>query len=115
MVVFDKIRENTSPLDGTSGRTFVDSVNLAINQTLVRSINTSVVALLPVAGILFIGSFLMGAGTLRDISLALFIGMIVGTLSTIFLAGPLYARLRMQEAKVREHDKAVEATAARVE
>ncbi|WP_311476396.1 protein translocase subunit SecF [uncultured Gulosibacter sp.] len=115
VVVFDKIRENTSPLDGTSGRTFVDSVNLAINQTLVRSINTSVVALLPVAGILFIGSFLMGAGTLRDISLALFIGMIVGTLSTIFLAGPLYARLRMQEAKVREHDKAVEATAARVE
>lgn len=115
VVVFDKIRENTSPLDGTSGRTFVNSVNLAINQTLVRSINTSVVALLPVAGILFIGSFLMGAGTLRDISLALFIGMIVGTLSTIFLAGPLYARLRMQEAKVREHDKAVEATAARVE
>lgn len=114
VVVFDKIRENTSPLDGTSDRTFVDSVNLAINQTLVRSINTSVVALLPVAGILFIGSFLMGAGTLRDISLALFIGMIVGALSTIFLAGPLYARLRMGEAKVREHDKAVESAVASV-
>lgn len=115
VVVFDKIRENTAHLDGTSGRTFVDSVNLAINQTLVRSINTSVVALLPVAGILFIGSFLMGAGTLRDISLALFIGMIVGTLSTIFLAGPLYARLRMGEAKIREHDAAVESATVGVE
>ena len=66
-------------------------MNLAVNQTLVRSINTSVVALLPVAAILFIGALLLGAGTLRDISLALFIGIIVGTYSTIFIAAPLYA------------------------
>ena len=108
VVVFDKIRENTEHLD-TSERTFAGAVNLAINQTLVRSINTSVVALLPVAGILFIGSIIMGAGTLRDISLALFIGMIVGALSTIFLAGPLYAQLRMNEPRIREHDGAIEA------
>ena len=74
-------------------------MNLAINQTLVRSVNTSVVAVLPVAAILFIGSLLLGAGTLRDISLALFIGIIVGTYSTIFIAAPFYSHLREGEAK----------------
>jgi preprotein translocase subunit SecF len=96
VVVFDKVRENTSQ---ESIRTFKQSVNLAVNQTLVRSINTSVVALLPVAAILFIGSYVLGAGTLRDISLALFIGIIVGTYSTIFIASPLYAHLRENEKK----------------
>ena len=104
VVVFDKIRENTAEDSGGSRRTFAESVNLAVNQTLVRSINTSVVALLPVAGILFIGAFILGAGTLRDIALALFIGILVGTYSTIFLASPLYATLRMREDGVREQD-----------
>src|SRR5690606_9252286 len=76
VVVFDKIRENTSEDGGGLTRTFAESVNLAVNQTLVRSINTSVVAILPVGSILFIGSVLLGAGTLRDIALALFIGML---------------------------------------
>ncbi|SJM54030.1 protein translocase subunit SecF [Gulosibacter sp. 10] len=107
VVVFDKIRENTANYGGTSARTFGERVNLAINQTLVRSINTSVVALLPVAGILFIGTFMMGAGTLRDISLALFIGILVGALSTVFLAGPLYAQLRMREPTIRETDERI--------
>ncbi|NLT25140.1 MAG: protein translocase subunit SecF, partial [Microbacteriaceae bacterium] len=111
VVVFDKIRENTAGHSGESSRTFPASVNLAINQTLVRSINTSVVALLPVAAILFIGAFIMGAGTLRDISLALFIGMLVGALSTIFLAGPLYAQLRAGEEEIREADEEIEAAA----
>lgn len=97
VVVFDKVRENTSI---ESIRTFKQSVNLAVNQTLVRSINTSIVALLPVAAILFIGSYVLGAGTLRDISLALFIGIIVGTYSTIFLASPMYAHLREKEPKI---------------
>lgn len=101
VVVFDKVRENTTQ---ESHRTFVQSVNLAVNQTLVRSINTSVVALLPVAAILFIGSYVLGAGTLRDISLALFIGIIVGTYSTIFIASPMYAHLRENEPKVKEAD-----------
>ena len=102
VVVFDKIRENTA--EGTS-RTFGESVNLAVNQTLVRSINTSIVALLPVASILFIGAVLLGAGTLRDIALALFIGIFVGTYSTIFIAAPLYAWMRQGETIVRKDDK----------
>ena len=75
VVVFDKIRENTAELGDESRRTFGESVNLAVNQTLVRSINTGVVAALPVAAILFIGAFVLGADTLRDISLALFVGI----------------------------------------
>jgi preprotein translocase subunit SecF len=101
VVVFDKVRENTSRLTADSPRTFAETVNLAVNQTLVRSINTSIVALLPIAGILFIGAALLGAGTLRDISLALFIGIIVGTYSTIFLATPLYTDLRSTEPGIK--------------
>lgn len=107
VVVFDKIRENSADHTPDGPRTFGEIVNLAINQTLVRSINTSVVALLPVAAILFIGAFIMGAGTLRDISLALFFGILVGALSTIFLAGPLYAWLRSGEARIRRIDRRV--------
>ncbi len=97
VVVFDKIRENTSEVGEGSTKTFAELANLAINQTLVRSINTSVVAVLPVGAILFIGSFLLGAGTLRDIALALFIGVLVGTYSSVFIAGPLYVHLRESE------------------
>lgn len=107
VVVFDKVRENTADYDEDSPRTFGELVNLAVNQTLVRSINTSVVALLPVAAILFIGAFLMGAGTLRDISLALFIGILVGAISTIFLAAPLYALLRRGEREIRRTDQEI--------
>ncbi|MEN9343088.1 MAG: hypothetical protein RIR24_675, partial [Actinomycetota bacterium] len=80
---------------------FAERVNLAVNQTLVRSINTTVVAVLPVASILFIGAALLGAGTLRDIALALFIGMIVGTYSTIFIAAPVYSHMRENEPKFK--------------
>ena len=97
VVVFDKIRENTSEVGESSTKTFAELANLAINQTLVRSINTSVVAVLPVGAILFIGSFLLGAGTLRDIALALFIGVLVGTYSSVFIAGPMYVHLRENE------------------
>lgn len=106
VVVFDKIRENTAP-DHLGDRTFAEAVNLGVNQTLVRSINTSVVALLPVASILFIGAFVLGAGTLRDISLALFIGILVGAYSTIFIAAPVYAQLRDGEEGLKKHDDAV--------
>ena len=101
VVVFDKIRENTARLNDGSGRTFSETVNLAVNQTLVRSINTSIVGLLPIASILFIGTTLLGAGTLRDISLALFIGILVGTYSTIFVAAPLYTDLRGTEPAIK--------------
>lgn len=107
VVVFDKIRENTAPAELTERRTFGEAVNLAVNQTLVRSINTSVVALLPVASILFIGAFVLGAGTLRDIALALFIGILVGAYSTIFIAAPTYVLLRKNEAGLIKHDERV--------
>lgn len=112
VVVFDKIRENTTGSSRQSGLTFSGQVNLAVNQTLVRSINTSVVAALPVASILFIGAFVLGAGTLRDISLALLLGIIVGTYSTIFLATPLYAQLREREPAIAKADKKINAAQA---
>lgn len=105
VVVFDKIRENTTGSTREAGLTFAQQVNLAVNQTLVRSINTSVVAALPVAAILFIGAFVLGAGTLRDISLALLIGIFVGTYSTIFLATPMYAQFRQNEPAIKKSDK----------
>ena len=103
VVVFDKIRENTSEDGGSLTRTFGESVNLAVNQTLVRSINTGVVAALPVAAILFIGSAILGAGTLRDIALSLFVGIVIGTYSTIIIAAPLYAHMREGEPAIKKH------------
>lgn len=99
VVVFDKVRENTLDVEFSDTKTFGSQVNLAINQTLVRSVNTSVVAVLPVASILFIGAAILGAGTLRDIALALFIGIIAGTYSSVFIAGPLYVTLRERESR----------------
>ncbi|MEN9970837.1 MAG: hypothetical protein RL146_138 [Actinomycetota bacterium] len=107
VVVFDKIRENTNEVEFSETTTFAEQVNLAINQTLVRSINTSVVGVLPVASILFIGASLLGAGTLRDISLALFVGIIVGTYSTIFIAAPAYSHMREGEAKFAKAEKKI--------
>ncbi|NYD65881.1 protein translocase subunit SecF [Agromyces atrinae] len=107
VVVFDKVRENTAQDGSESRRTFAESVNLAVNQTLVRSINTSVVAALPVAAILVIGSVVLGADTLRDISLALLIGILVGTWSTVFVAAPLYSQMREGEPEIRRHDAKV--------
>ena len=107
MVVFDKVRENTADLQTQTRSTYEERANLAVNQTLVRSINTSVVALLPVASILFVGAFLLGAGTLRDLSLSLFVGIAVGAASSIFLATPLDAALRKREPKIAAHTRAV--------
>lgn len=97
VVVFDKVRENTKNIDRQSRRTYSDAANLALNQTLVRSINTSVVALLPVGAILVIGAGILGAGTLRDLSLALFIGMLAGAYSSITIATPVLAQLKERQ------------------
>lgn len=107
VVVFDKVRENTKGVLDQSRSTYAERANLAVNQTLVRSINTSVVALLPVASILFIGAFVLGAGTLRDIALALFIGIVVGAYSSIYLATPLEVALRERETKIKAHTERV--------
>jgi preprotein translocase subunit SecF len=106
-VVFDKIRENTHADGEHANRTFAESVNLAVNQTLVRSINTTVVAVLPVGAILFIGAFWLGAETLSDISLAIFVGIIVAAYSTLFVAAPLYSLFREGEPALKAHDAKV--------
>ncbi|TPW76345.1 protein translocase subunit SecF [Schumannella soli] len=107
VVVFDKVRENTTEWGPDSTRTFSETINLAANQTLVRSINTGVVAALPVAAILFIGAFVLGADTLRDISLALLVGTIIGTYSTPFIATPLYALFRQGEPELAKAEKRI--------
>ncbi|CAN7283669.1 protein translocase subunit SecF [Microbacterium sp. LjRoot45] len=103
-VVFDKIRENTHEDGEKSGRTFGESVNLAVNQTLIRSINTTVVAALPTGAILFIGALWLGAQTLTDISLSIFVGTIVAAYSTLFVAAPLFSLLRENEADIQARD-----------
>lgn len=112
VIVFDKVRENTANVTSQNRYTYAELANLAVNQTLVRSINTSVIALLPVSAILFVGSLLLGAGTLTDISLALFVGMAIGTYSSIFVATPLEVWLREREPRIKKHTEAVLAARA---
>jgi preprotein translocase subunit SecF len=116
VVVFDKVRENTSEAAATGRMSYSQAANLAVNQTLVRSINTSVVALLPVAAILVVGFTVLGPGTLLDLSLALFVGIAVGTYSSIFIATPILADLREREPamqQLRERAKRYQAGRAR--
>ena len=108
VVVFDKIRENTEDVLERRDTTFAEQINLAVNQTLVRSINTAIVGVLPVGAILFIGAFILGAGTLQDLSLSLFVVILVGMFGTLFVSAPLYASLRLGEAQIREHTAKVE-------
>ena len=107
VVVFDKVRENTRGIAGGSRLTYSGAANLAVNQTLIRSINTSIVALLPVGSILFIGTGVLGAGPLKDLSLALFIGLAVGTYSSIFVATPFLAAMREREPAMKALAKRV--------
>lgn len=99
VVVFDMIKEVTAKLGTTSKKTYTQAANDALNHTLIRSLNTSLVAILPVAAILFIGTTLLGAGTLKDLSLALFVGMLVGTYSSLCVATPLLVTLKEREPK----------------
>ena len=112
VVVFDKVRENTAGLLGGARSTYSQAANLALNQTLVRSINTSVIALLPVAAILFVGGGLLGAGELKDLALVLFVGMLSGTYSSIFIATPVLADLKEREPQYRALAKRVNVRAA---
>ncbi len=107
VVVFDKVRENTRGITGNPNRTYGEAANLAVNQTLMRSINTAVVALLPVGGLLFIGAGLLGAGTLKDLGLVLFVGMLAAVYSSIFFATPVLVDLKEQEPKFKLHKQRV--------
>ncbi len=99
-------REHRRGVRSPAARTYTQAANLAVNQTLVRSINTTIVALLPIAAILVVGFTLLGPGTLLDLSLALFVGIAVGAYSSIFIATPLLVDLRRGETAVKELDKA---------
>ncbi len=107
IVVFDKVRENTEAAMDTKRLTYAGAANLAVNQTLVRSINTSVVALLPVATIVVVGVIFIGPGTLLDLAIALLIGIAVGTFSSIFIATPLLVHLRQGDEEIKALDSAV--------
>lgn len=104
VVVFDKIRDNTGDLS-RQPRTFAQACNLAVNQVVVRSINTTIIGVLPVAALLFTGIFVLGTGPLKDLGLALFVGMIAGAYSSLFLAAPLYVQMRQGEPEIVEHDR----------
>jgi preprotein translocase subunit SecF len=107
VVVFDKVDENTKGLSSGARMTWGEAANLAVNQTLMRSINTSVIALLPVAGLLFVGAGLLGVGTLKDLALVLFVGLAAGTYSSIFLATPIVADLKEREPAQQQLRKRV--------
>jgi preprotein translocase subunit SecF len=122
VVVYDKVAENTRDILAGSRATYSEAANLAVNQTLMRSINTSLIALLPVAGLLFVGVGLLGVGTLKDLALILFVGLASGAYSSLFLATPIvvdlterepaYKQLRKRVAAKRSSDVARAAAAA---
>jgi preprotein translocase subunit SecF len=103
VVVFDKVRENTRGVLTSKTRTYAERANLAVNQTLVRSINTSITALLPVAALLLVGAAVLGTGPLKDLALALFVGMAAGTYSSICIATPLAVQLKDRDPAVKAH------------
>lgn len=112
VVVFDKVRENTRNLK-RSNKTYAELANLAINQTLVRSINTSIVALLPVGAILYVGVATLGSGALKDLALSLFVGMAAGAYSSIFIATPLAVQLKSREKVITDQDARAKARSRR--
>jgi preprotein translocase subunit SecF len=112
VVVFDKVRENTRGITGSNRFTYSDATNLAVNQTVVRSINTTVTALLPVGSILVVGIVVLGTGPLKDLSLALFVGIAVGAYSSIFIAPALLAVLKEREPGMQALNRRITAKRA---
>ncbi|MDZ4267943.1 MAG: protein translocase subunit SecF [Mycobacterium sp.] len=107
VIVFDKVEENTEGFEHTTRRTFAEQANLAVNQTFMRSINTSVISVLPIVALMVIAVWLLGVGTLMDLALVQFVGVIVGTYSSIFFATPLLVSLRERTDVVRKHTRRV--------
>jgi preprotein translocase subunit SecF len=109
VVVYDKVQENTKGLTSLNRRTYPEAANLAVNQTLMRSINTSLIALLPVAGLLIMGVVILGSGTLKDLSLVMLIGMLVGAYSSVFIAVPIAVDLKIRDPLIKQHTMRVNA------
>ncbi|MDN6137214.1 protein translocase subunit SecF [Corynebacterium sp.] len=107
VIVFDKINENTEGITGQRNRTYAEQTNLAINQTVMRSISTSVISALPIIALFVVAVWMMGIGTLRDLALIQLIGVIEGIFSSIFLASPLVVTLANRNKKIKEHNKQV--------
>nr|WP_243633009.1 protein translocase subunit SecF [Mycobacterium uberis] len=107
VIVFDKVEENTHGFQHTTRRTFAEHANLAINQTFMRSINTSLISVLPVMALMVVAVWLLGVGTLKDLALVQLVGIIVGTYSSIFFATPLLVTLRERTELVRTHTRRV--------
>jgi preprotein translocase subunit SecF len=102
VVVFDKVRENVRGLTASTTKTYSEAANLAVNQVLVRSINTTIIGVLPVAALLIAGAVILGEGPLKDLALALFVGMVSGAYSSIFIATPLLAQLKEREPDMKK-------------
>jgi preprotein translocase subunit SecF len=102
VVVFDKVRENVRDLRSSTTRTYSEAANLAVNQVLVRSINTTIIGVLPVAALLFTGAVILGEGPLKDLALALFVGMVAGAYSSIFIATPILAQIKEREPDMKK-------------
>jgi preprotein translocase subunit SecF len=107
VIVFDKVEENTHGFQHTTRRTFAEQANLAINQTFMRSINTSLIGVLPVLALMVVAVWLLGVGTLKDLALVQLVGILVGTYSSIFFATPLLVTLRERTELVRAHSRRV--------
>jgi preprotein translocase subunit SecF len=112
VVVFDKVRENTRGITGSNRYTYSDAANLAVNQTVVRSINTTLIALMPVGSILVVGTWVLGTGPLKDLSLALFVGIAVGAYSSVFIAPALLATFKEREPGMQALRKRVQSKRA---
>lgn len=107
VIVFDKVNENTEGITGQRNRTYAEQTNLAINQTVMRSISTSVISALPIIALFVVAVWMMGIGTLRDLALIQLIGVIEGIFSSIFLASPLVVTLANRSKKIKDHNKQV--------
>ena len=107
VIVFDKVEENTHGFEHTTRRTFAEQANLAVNQTFMRSINTSLISVLPMLALMVVAVWLLGVGTLKDLALVQLVGIIVGTYSSIFFATPLLVTLRERTELVRTHTRRV--------
>lgn len=108
VVVFDKVHENTAGLTKTTTSTYAEQANLAVNQTMMRSISTSLFSILPIGALMVVAVWLLGVGTLKDLSLVQLLGVIEGTFSSIFLATPILVSLKSRQKKYAEHTKRVE-------
>lgn len=102
VVVFDKVRENVRDLRSNTTKTYSEAANLAVNQVMIRSINTTIIGVLPVSALLFAGAVILGEGPLKDLALALFVGMISGAYSSLFIATPLLAQFKEREPDMKK-------------